>query len=112
MAEELRIIKGDTYDVIVSVKDSNGGVVGIISGGWSVEFASDTINKNSVDNPTEFIIEQAPYVTGQVVINLTSEETGAQECPRKHFKIRLYKDVNPPLRKTVATGDLFFIDEA
>jgi len=113
MAEEIRVLKGDTYDVIVSVRDSNNSLIGIVDGGWGVEFESDTISKNSVDNPGEFIIEQAPYTKGQVVINLTSLETGSEAAHcRKHFKVRLFKGMNPPIRKTVATGDLYFIDEA
>jgi hypothetical protein len=105
MAEELRIIKGDSHEIIVTVKDSDGSPINIIQDLWNVEIETDiSINKNSIDNPTDFNI-----VDNIVTIYLTAYETGiVSGCPRKHFKIKLYKDDTV---KTVSTGDLIFVDE-
>jgi hypothetical protein len=113
MAEELRMIKGDTYDIVVTIRDRNNALVDIGGGGWIVAIESETINKNSSDSPIDFMIEQPPYGKGVVVIGIISEETAGRRCGhRDHFKIKIYKNTLPIIVKTVATGDLFFIDEA
>lgn len=108
MAAEIRIIRGDSYDIICTVKDQYGIPV-TITGNWDIEFQSDYVNKNSVDNPGDFVIETSPYTTGQFLLRLQSDETNPPTCKRSHFKIRLYQGT---IIKTVSSGDLFFIDEA
>ena len=116
MAQELRIIRGDTYDIICSIVDENSDPVPIL-GNWNVAITSETINKNSVSDPGDFIIEAQGYSTGQVVIGLTSTDTnpslpcGRDGIRRLHYKIQLYKDDNPAVVKTVSTGDLIIIEE-
>ena len=112
MAQELRIIRGDTYDIYFEIVDSDGSPVPITSGGWIMIFESEYINKNSVDSPTDFIIETGDYTSGKGVINIRSTETDPPVKQRLHYKIKLSKDVNPAVVKTVSSGDLFFIDEA
>lgn len=108
MAEEIRIIRGDSYDIVFNVKDKNGVPVAI-TGNWDIEFQSDSINKNSVDEPGDFVIETGGYTTGCGIIRLQSSETDPASCKRSHYKIRLYQGT---IIKTVSSGDLFFIDEA
>jgi len=112
MALELRIIRGDTYDIFFEIVDSDGVAVPIVSDGWTVVFESEYINKDSQNNPLDFIIETGSYTTGKGVIVLKSTETDPPTKQRLHYKIKLSKDVNPPVIKTVSSGDLFFIDEA
>lgn len=113
MADELRLIRGDTYDLVFDIIDSDGAPVPIVSGSWHMQLSSEVIDKNSVDDPGDFIIETSPYTTGQGLIHLSSEDTDpADWCGRAHYKIQLYKDDNPAVIKTVATGDFIFIDEA
>lgn len=112
MAQELKFIRGDSYDILVNINDSYGADVDITGGGWIVAFSSDVIEKNSADNPDYFIIEQAPYTKGQVVIGISSDETLAvDQCRHTGYKIKLYKTTHPQQVKTVASGDLFFVDE-
>jgi hypothetical protein len=112
MALELRIIRGDTYDIYFEIVDSNGVPVSITSGGWIVIFESEYINKNSVDDAADFVIETGGYTSGNGVLTLRCTETDPPVKQRLHYKIKLSKDVNPPVIKTVSSGDLFFIDEA
>jgi hypothetical protein len=111
MAKELRIIRGDTYDIVFTIRDKSNVLVPI-TGIWSIIFESDYINKNSIDNPSDFIIETNGYGTGSGVIHINSTETDPDTCKRLHFKIKLYQNFVPPVIKTVASGDLFFINEA
>ena len=115
MAEEIRIIRGDTYDIEFYILDEYDAPV-LITGVWNVVLESETINKDSVNDPSDFQIETAPYTVGQGVIHLKSTETnpitGACGYIRKtHYKLRLYYDANPAVVKTVSTGDLIFISE-
>ena len=105
MAEELRVIKGDSHEIIVTVKDKDGLPVDILSGSWSVDLETDTsINKDSVNNPLDFNID-----ANIVTIYITSAETSSiRGCPKKHFKIKLFKNNTV---KTISTGDLIFVDE-
>lgn len=112
MALELRIIRGDTYDIYFEIVDSAGAPVPITTDGWIVVFESEYINKNSQDNPSDFIIETGTYTSGKGVMSLQATETDPPTKQRLHYKIKLSKDVNPPVIKTVSSGDLFFIDEA
>lgn len=112
MADELRIIRGDTYDLIFDIVDSTGAQVPIVAGGWNMQISSEVINKDSVSDPQDFIIETGTYTTGKGLIHLSSEDTSPVDwCGRAHYKIQLYKDTNPAVIKTVATGDFIFIDE-
>lgn len=110
MAEELRIIKGDTYDITVTVRDTTTGAVVPLLNIWEVIFESDTIVKNSVGTPLDFAIEYPPLTTGQLTVHLSTLETNQTIC-RDHYKIKLFKATTPNITKTVSSGDLFFIDE-
>ena len=112
MALELRIIRGDTYDIYFEIVDSNNAPVPIIDSGWIIVFESEYINKNSQDDAADFIIETGDYTTGKGVITLRCTETGVPVKKRLHYKIKLSKDSSPPVIKTVSSGDLIFIDEA
>ena len=115
MAEELRIIRGDTYDIEFEVLDENNELISLA--GWNVVLNSDTINKNSVSNPSDFIIETCGYGKGMGVVYLSSEETNPHNerswCNplKSHYKLRLYRDDNPAIVKTISAGDFIFIDE-
>ena len=112
MALELRMIRGDSYDIYFEIVDKDGVAVPITAGGWAMLFQSETIDKNSVDNPNDFIIETGIYTTGKGVISILATETDPASKCRQHYKIRLTKDTNPAVVKTVSSGDIFFIDEA
>lgn len=112
MAQDIRIMRNDSYDIEFEVKDSKGQLVSINFSGWKMMFESDYINKNSIDNPGDFTIEQGSYGTGQGRIVLNATETNPPDRKRVPYKIRLYKLINPTVVKTVASGDMFFIDEA
>ena len=112
MAYELRMINGDSYDVVATVRDTDGNLVNLTDGGWSVSFESDTINKDSISDPADFLIEQDPYTQGQVAIAITCLETAGQGTCRKHFKVVCFKPQTPPLRKTVVDGTLYFVNES
>ena len=111
MAQELRIIRGDSYDLICSVKDSSGAVVPILANNWKIGIESEHIRKDMDTDPSDFIVETGDYGTGEFVIGLRSDETDIGVCV-DHFRIILYKPGNPVIRKTVATGDFYFIREA
>jgi len=118
MAEEIRIIRGDTYDLEFRILDGDTGEPVTITGEWNVGLSSDTINKNSVSNPSDFDIETGDYTTGEGAVHLASIETNPTDqrpwCnPRRsHYKLFLYKDDNPAIVKTVSSGDFLFISEA
>ena len=108
MAEEIRLLRNDTYELIVSVIDSETELpVPIISNNWNVALESETINKNSVDSPIDFLIEVSPLTTGQIDIHISQSETNQTVC-KSHYKIRLFKNT---VTKTVSSGDFIFIDE-
>lgn len=112
MAYELRMVNADTYNVVVTVSDENGAVVDLTGGGWSFSFESDTINKDSIADPNDFAIETGIYTKGQVAIAISCLETANQGTCRKHFSVVAFKPQTPPLRKTVADGTLYFVNEA
>lgn len=105
MAEELRILKGDSHEIIITIKNSDETPVDIIGDEWNISLETDAgINKNSIDNYGDFVVDE-----NVVTIYLSSNETGAiRGCPRKHYKIKLY---NNTTTKTVSNGDLIFVDE-
>ena len=112
MAEEIRILRGDTEDFIFQAYDDEGLPLAL-SGVWNIWFDSDLVSYNSVDNPEKFIIEQPPYGTGQGVFTLESDQTDPDtDIERFHYKIKVFRDDNPAIVKTISSGYLIFIDEA
>ena len=119
MAEEIRIIKGDTYDIEFRIIDGLTEETVLLTGVWNIAFYSDFISKNSVADPTSFQIETGPYEKGEGVVHLWSNETNPQPDSRKswcnpvksHYKLICYKNDNPAVVKTVSSGDLIYISE-
>lgn len=112
MAQDIKILRNDSYDLEFEIRNSNGELIPLASSGWNVMLESDYINKNSIDNPTDFVIETGTYTTGQGKIILNTTETNPEDYKRSPYKIRLYKTTTPVIVKTVVSGDIFFIDEA
>jgi hypothetical protein len=112
MAEEIRIIRGDTEDFDFQALDDDGNPLAL-SGVWSIWFDSDLASYNSIDDPEKFIIETSPYTTGQGVFTLESIETDPDADQQSYdYKIKVFKNDDPLLVKTISSGRLIFVDEA
>lgn len=109
MAEQIRIIRGDSLVLKFACIDNDTGE-DFDTTNYEAIFSTENFDKTTISHPTE--VQKYTDSDGKhfILVSLKASETDPSES-MIHYKLKLYQVASPTVLITGSTGDLIFIVE-